>query len=155
MKYAGVGLALYFGLTSVGGFNELQAHLPPAMFSWSNVGVSQIFAWFIAGVGATFSTQYVIQAINTVETRQKSQIASFSAAVLLIPFGIATDDKSLGALAIGLGAYLLKLMVLAVALPIGETAVAKMRVFRYPVFLGGAFAAAALAVFLLFVSQSF
>jgi hypothetical protein len=32
--------------------------------------------------------------------------------------------------------------------------VAKMRVFRYPIFLGGAFAAAALAVFLLFVSRS-
>src|SRR5579863_6549725 len=90
MKYAGVGVALYFGLTKVGGLNELQAHLPPAMFSWTNVGISQIFAWFIAGMGATFSTQYVIQAINTVETRQKAQVASFSAAVLLIPFGIAT-----------------------------------------------------------------
>lgn len=90
MKYAGIGIALYFGLTKVGGLNELQAHLPPAMFSWTNVGISQIFAWFIAGMGATFSTQYVIQAINTVETRQKAQIASFSAAVLLIPFGIAT-----------------------------------------------------------------
>ena len=55
----------------------------------------------------------------------------------------------------GIAAYLGKLVVLAVVLPIGETAVAKMRVFRYPVFLGGAFAAAALAVFLLFVSQSF
>src|ERR1700760_4946929 len=90
MKYAGVGLALYFGLTRVGGLSELQARLPPAMFSWTNVGISQIFAWFIAGIGATFSTQYVIQAINTVETRQKAQVASFSAAVLLIPFGIAT-----------------------------------------------------------------
>jgi SSS family solute:Na+ symporter len=90
MKYAGVGIALYFGLTKVGGLSELQTHLPPAMFSWTNVGVSQIFAWFIAGMGATFSTQYVIQAINTVETRQKAQVASFSAAVLLIPFGIAT-----------------------------------------------------------------
>jgi SSS family solute:Na+ symporter len=90
MKYAGVGIALYFGLTKVGGFNELRAHLPPAMFSWTNVGISQIFAWFIAGIGATFSTQYVIQAINTVETRQKAQVASVSAAVLLIPFGIAT-----------------------------------------------------------------
>jgi SSS family solute:Na+ symporter len=90
MKYAGVGIALYFGLTRVGGFTELQAHLRPEMFSWTNVGLSQIFAWFIAGIGATFSTQYVIQAINTVETRQKAQIASFSAAVLLIPFGIAT-----------------------------------------------------------------
>jgi hypothetical protein len=45
--------------------------------------------------------------------------------------------------------------VLAALLPIGETAVAKMRVFRYPIFLGGAFAASALAVFLLFVSRSF
>jgi SSS family solute:Na+ symporter len=90
MKYAGVGVALYFGLTRVGGFQELQARLPPAMFSWTNVGVSQIFAWFIAGIGATFSTQYVIQAINTVDTRQKAQVASFSAALLLVPFGIAT-----------------------------------------------------------------
>jgi len=74
---------------------------------------------------------------------------------LFAPFGMATADKSPGALALGLTAYLAKLLVLAVALPIGETAVAKMRVFRYPIFLGGAFAAAALAVFLLFVSQSF
>jgi formate hydrogenlyase subunit 4 len=74
---------------------------------------------------------------------------------LFAPFGMATGDKSAEALAAGLAAYLGKLLVLAVALPIGETAVAKMRVFRYPVFLGGAFAAAALAVFLLFVSQSF
>jgi SSS family solute:Na+ symporter len=90
MKYAGIGVALYFGLTRVGGFQELQARLPPAMFSWTNVGVSQIFAWFIAGIGATFSTQYVIQAINTVDTRQKAQVASYSAALLLVPFGIAT-----------------------------------------------------------------
>jgi formate hydrogenlyase subunit 4 len=74
---------------------------------------------------------------------------------LFAPFGMATADQSLGALALGVVAYLAKLVVLAVALPIGETAVAKMRVFRYPIFLGGAFAAAALAVFLLFVSQSF
>src|SRR5579859_6540024 len=90
MKYAGVGIALYFGLTRVGGFGELQAHLPPAMFSWTNVGISQIFAWFIAGMGATFSTQYVIQAINTVETRQKAKAASLYTALLLVPFGIAT-----------------------------------------------------------------
>jgi formate hydrogenlyase subunit 4 len=74
---------------------------------------------------------------------------------IFVPFGMATDDKSFAALAVGLAAYLGKLVVLAVALPVGETAVAKMRVFRYPIFLGGAFAAAALAVFLLFVSQSF
>ena len=72
---------------------------------------------------------------------------------LFVPFGMATTDQSLDALGLGLASYLAKIVVLAVLLPIGETAVAKMRVFRYPVFLGGAFAAAALAVFLLFVSR--
>jgi formate hydrogenlyase subunit 4 len=74
---------------------------------------------------------------------------------LFVPFGMATTDRSGGALALGLTAYLTKLVVLAVLLPIGEAAVAKMRVFRYPIFLGGAFASASLAVFLLFVSQGF
>jgi solute:Na+ symporter, SSS family len=90
MKYIGIGIALYFGLTKVGGLGELQARLPAEMFSWTHVGVSQIFAWFIAGIGATFSTQYVIQAINTVETEEKARFASLSAALLLVPFGIAT-----------------------------------------------------------------
>ena len=76
-------------------------------------------------------------------------------ACLFVPFGMATGEKSFAALLVGLVSYLLKLLVLAVLLPVGETMVAKMRVFRYPVFLGGAFAAAALAVFLLFVSKGF
>jgi len=76
-------------------------------------------------------------------------------ACLFVPFGMATGEKSFLALSVGIVSYLLKLLALAVLLPIGETTVAKMRVFRYPVFLGGAFAAAALAVFLLFVSKGF
>jgi formate hydrogenlyase subunit 4 len=74
---------------------------------------------------------------------------------LFAPFGMATNEKTIGAMALGIAIYVAKLVVLAVLLPIGETAVAKMRVFRYPVFLGSAFATAALAVFLLFVSQGF
>jgi formate hydrogenlyase subunit 4 len=76
-------------------------------------------------------------------------------ACLFVPFGIAGPDAGLPALAFGLAAYLAKIFLFAVLLPIGETSVAKMRVFRYPVFLGSAFAAAALAVFLLFVSKGF
>ena len=76
-------------------------------------------------------------------------------ACLFVPFGIAGPDAGLRALAFGLAAYLAKIFLFAVLLPIGETSVAKMRVFRYPVFLGSAFAAAALAVFLLFVSKGF
>ena len=75
-------------------------------------------------------------------------------ACLFLPFGMATSvEANWEPLAHGLGWYLLKILACAVLLPIGETAVAKMRVFRYPIFLGGAFAASALAVFLLFVSR--
>ncbi|CAL8967758.1 Formate hydrogenlyase subunit 4 [Rhodoplanes serenus] len=74
---------------------------------------------------------------------------------LFVPFGMATGDKTLPALAIGLATFVAKLVVFAVLLPIAETTVAKMRVFRYPAFIGSAFAAAALAVFLRFVSRGF
>ncbi len=76
-------------------------------------------------------------------------------ACLFVPFGIAGPDAGIPAFGLGVLAYLAKLLGLAVLLPIGETSVAKMRVFRYPLFVGSAFAAAALAVFLLFVSKGF
>ncbi len=78
------------GLTKVGGFGELQARVPAEDVFLDQCGWGQIFAWFIAGIGATFSTQYVIQAINTVETREKAKAASLYTALLLVPFGIAT-----------------------------------------------------------------
>jgi formate hydrogenlyase subunit 4 len=74
---------------------------------------------------------------------------------LFLPFGMATTERGVAALALAMSAYLSKIAVLAILLPVGETMVAKMRVFRYPIFLGGAFAAAALAVLLLFVSRGF
>jgi len=76
-------------------------------------------------------------------------------ACLFAPLGIAGPGAAVSDYALGIAAYLGKLIVLAVLLPIGETSVAKMRVFRYPLFVGSAFAAAALAVFLLFVSKGF
>jgi formate hydrogenlyase subunit 4 len=74
---------------------------------------------------------------------------------LFVPFGMATSDKGAIALGVGIAVWFVKILCLAVLLPVGETMVAKMRVFRYPIFLGGAFAAGALAVFLLFVSTGF
>ena len=74
---------------------------------------------------------------------------------LFFPPGIAAPGAGLPTYALGISVYLVKLLALAVLLPIGETSVAKMRVFRYPIFLGSAFVAAALAVFLLFVSKGF
>jgi formate hydrogenlyase subunit 4 len=74
---------------------------------------------------------------------------------LFVPIGIAGPGAGLSEYALGIVAYVAKLFVLAALLPLAETSVAKMRVFRYPLFVGSAFAAAALAVFLLFVSKGF
>jgi formate hydrogenlyase subunit 4 len=74
---------------------------------------------------------------------------------LFVPLGIAGPGDGPSEYALGIVVYLTKLLMLAALLPIGETSVAKMRVFRYPLFVGSAFAAAALAVFLLFVSKGF
>ncbi len=64
VKYLGILAAVAFGLSQVGGFANLRAHVPEAMFAVDTVGWSQIFAWMVAGIGAVFSTQYVIQAIK-------------------------------------------------------------------------------------------
>ena len=70
------------------------------MFNWTHVGWSQILAWFIAGMGATFSTQYVIQAINTTDDARSAKIASFSTAAFLVPFGIITAMVGMCSLAL-------------------------------------------------------
>jgi SSS family solute:Na+ symporter len=85
MMYAGIILALGFALSKVGGMGELVARLPAPMFEVGNVGWPKIFAWLVAGIGATFATQYVVQAVNTVSDGRKAQHASFYCALMLFP----------------------------------------------------------------------
>jgi formate hydrogenlyase subunit 4 len=73
---------------------------------------------------------------------------------LFTPWGIAGPDASLRAIAIGVAAYLVKLAVGGFLLALFETAIAKMRVFRVPAFLGAALMLGLLATLLLFVSRS-
>lgn len=65
---------------------------------------------------------------------------------LFLPWGIATEFTP-AALAIGLAAIIIKLAILAVVLAIGETVLAKMRLFRVPQYLNLAFLLAVLGVF--------
>ncbi|MQA82047.1 MAG: sodium:solute symporter family protein [Streptosporangiales bacterium] len=88
VKLIGITLAAVVSLWVVGGMGELRASVPPEMFVWDNVGWSQIFAWLIAGIGATFATQYVVQAITTVGDEQKARRASFYSALVMVPFGL-------------------------------------------------------------------
>lgn len=75
-------------------------------------------------------------------------------ACIFAPWGLAGAEAGLAALAVGLLAYLAKLGVAAVLLGLFETAIAKMRVFRVPEFLGSAFMLGLLATLLLFVLRS-
>jgi len=69
------------------------------------------------------------------------------------PWGVAVAGQDLAAYAVSLPIYVLKLAVGAFLLAVFETAVAKMRVFRVPDFLGAALMLALLAALLLFVSR--
>ena len=73
---------------------------------------------------------------------------------LFVPWGITGPDASPRAIAIGLAAYVAKLAVGGFLLAVFETAIAKMRMFRVPAFLGAALMLGLLATLLLFVSRS-
>jgi formate hydrogenlyase subunit 4 len=73
---------------------------------------------------------------------------------IFVPWGLAGADATPSAFAVGVVAYLGKVIVGGALLAVFETAIAKMRVFRVPEFLGGAFMLGLLASLLLFVVQS-
>ena len=75
-------------------------------------------------------------------------------ACLFLPWGLATAGAGPLALAIAVAAYVVKLAGLGLLLAVFETAIAKMRVFRVPEFLGAALMLGLLATLLLFVSGS-
>lgn len=73
-------------------------------------------------------------------------------AAVFVPFGTARAGAGPLAWVVGLLAFALKMGALCLALAVFESAIAKMRVFRVPEFLGAALLLALLAVALLFVS---
>jgi formate hydrogenlyase subunit 4 len=73
---------------------------------------------------------------------------------LFSPWGIAGPAASTVLIAIGLVTYIAKLAVGGALLAVFETAIAKMRVFRVPQYLGAALMLGLLATLLLFVSGS-
>ncbi len=73
---------------------------------------------------------------------------------LFTPWGIAGPGSSALAIAFAAITYMAKLAVGGFLLAVFETAIAKMRVFRVPAFLGAALMLGLLATLLLFVSRS-
>jgi len=73
---------------------------------------------------------------------------------LFVPWGIAAPGTDAQAIAMGIATYIAKLAAGGVLLALFETAIAKMRVFRVPEFLGAALMLGLLAALLRFVSAS-
>ena len=76
-------------------------------------------------------------------------------ACIFAPWGMAHQDDGLIGMAIGAATWVGKLAVGGFLLVVFETAIAKMRVFRVPEFVGGALMLGLLGTLLLFVSRSF
>jgi len=76
-------------------------------------------------------------------------------ACIFAPWGLAGAQADAIALLIGAGTYVGKLAVGGVLLAVFETAIAKMRVFRVPQFIGVALMLGLLGTLLRFVSRSF
>ena len=76
-------------------------------------------------------------------------------ACIFAPWGLAPAQSDLLSWLIGIGSWLLKLALAAFALALFETAIAKMRVFRVPEFLGAALMLGLLGALLQFVSSGF
>jgi len=74
-------------------------------------------------------------------------------ACVFVPWGIAVSGQGFAAYLIGLTLYLVKLSGGGLLLAVFETAIAKMRVFRVPDFIGAALMLGLLATLLLFVSR--
>ena len=72
---------------------------------------------------------------------------------MFFPWGLAQSGQGAAAYLGGVAVYVLKLAASGFALAVFETAIAKMRVFRYSDFLGAALMLGLLATLLLFVSQ--
>lgn len=75
-------------------------------------------------------------------------------ACVFVPWGLATAAEGPVAFALGAVAYGGKLLAGGVMLALFETSIAKMRVFRVPVFLGAALMMALLATLLMFITRS-
>ena len=101
--------------------------------------------------------EYSGRHLAMIELRRVSQTAALRLADCLrvLPLGHRAARRRPRRLAIGVGAYLVKLAVGGFLLALFETATAKMRVFRVPQFLGAALMLGLLGTLLLFVSRSF
>lgn len=89
-KMLGVLIVLSVALYMSGGVTPVLQKLPPVYFTWDgSIGLTTIFAWTIASIGAIFSTQYIIQAISSLKRPDDVRKACNISALICLPISIA------------------------------------------------------------------
>lgn len=90
MKYLGVIIIVVVALKMTHGIHPIAAKLPKFYFTATGkVGSATIIGWILTSIGAIFSTQTIAQAVSSTKSAKDAQKASFWAAIIVIPFGIA------------------------------------------------------------------
>lgn len=90
MKYVGVLVILAVALVMAHGIHPMVQTLPKFYFTLSgHVGVATIIGWILTTIGAIFSTQFLVQAIASAKTEKAAAHASYLAAILFVPLGLA------------------------------------------------------------------
>ena len=100
--------------------------------------------------------EYSGRHLAMVEAAAMVRLTLFMALIgaLFFPWGIAQPGAGGAGIGIGMASFLVKTLALATALALFETTIAKMRVFRYADFLGGALLLGLLATIFLYVSEA-
>ncbi|GJD70898.1 sodium:solute symporter family protein [Methylobacterium gnaphalii] len=90
IKYIGVMIVTGVALYMSGGIKPMMETLPSYYFTWDGkIGLTTIFAWTVANIGAIFSTQYIIQAISSLKGPEEVRKSTFIAGALCVPISIA------------------------------------------------------------------
>lgn len=99
--------------------------------------------------------EYSGRHLALIETASYVKLLLYLSVIVCVffPWGIAVSGQGLAAYLVAVGLYVVKLAAGGFLLALFETAIAKMRVFRVPDFLGAALMLGFLAALLLFVSR--
>lgn len=88
--YFAVIVACYLIVDRVGGWEALNAALPPTYFSMANVSGTEIFGWIVAGFFSSAIAQTTVQPMIAARSLKDARIGAIVGAVIAGPIGIFT-----------------------------------------------------------------
>ena len=88
VKYAALIIIAVTAWRLLGENPLAQDRIPPTFYTVEGTGVSQLFSWTIANIGAVFATQYVMQAVSALRSGRQAIGAGVIASAMMLPVGM-------------------------------------------------------------------